>query len=68
MQFMNIKHAKGNKMPTTFRSIENRYGEVVAFSILMDAERKVGLNSQALAAECPDRRFERALNLLAARH
>ena len=53
-------------MSATYQSIEQRYGEVVALSILMDTERHVGLNSYDLAGMRPDERFERAMRLMGA--
>jgi hypothetical protein len=47
-----------------FRALEKKYGEVVAFSILMDMERHLRLNSSALASIDPEVRFTKAVALM----
>lgn len=47
-----------------FQSLEQRYGEVVAFAILTDLERHLRLNPTSLAAQDLDQRYQIAIDMM----
>ena len=49
---------------TDYQQLSDKYGEIVAFSLLMDVERHARLNSNALAAVDHSTRFERDIAIM----
>ncbi len=47
-----------------FETLQNKYGFVVAHSILMDLERHANLNSAELAAVDPETRLQQAVHMM----
>ncbi len=48
----------------SFEAIQKKYGDVVAYSILMDIERHLKLCSSTLADVDPSERFNRAIAMM----
>ena len=47
-----------------FKTLQKKYGDVVAYSILLDIERHLHINSSTMAPVDPEARFRSATGLL----